>query len=79
LKACGREAPPGVPSDLANPNDVALNGCLKELGGIGHAHFLHHIGAMRFNRFYADFEPLTDFLIFKSGPYQLEYFLLTAR
>ena len=78
MKVSGSEVLRRKSSDLSNPNDVALNGGLEKLGGIGHAHFLHHVGAMGFHGFYADFEPLTDFLILESSPYELQNFLFPA-
>lgn len=52
-----------------------MDGCLQQLSRIRYAHFLHHIGAMGFNSFDADLQPLPDFLVLKSCPDQFQNFL----
>ena len=60
---------------LPDPEHAALDGGLQQLSRIRHPHFLHHVGAVRFNGFDADLQPLTDFLVLKSGPDQFQNFL----
>ncbi len=57
---------------------LALDGRFQQLSRVRHAHFLHHIGAVGFDGFDADFQPLADFLVLKSRPDQFKNFLLAT-
>jgi hypothetical protein len=70
MKASGSEVHGRRPDYLSNTDYISLDSRLEELRRIGHPHLFHHIGTVSFNGLDADFEPLTDLLILKSGPDQ---------
>ena len=63
---------------LSKLQHFPLNGGLEELGGIGDPDFLHHVCPMRLDSLDADFQSLSDFFIFESGPDQLKDFLFAG-
>jgi hypothetical protein len=64
----------GKPKHLPNADHASLNGRSQQLCRVGHAHLF----PVCFDRFDADLEPLAHFIIFETGPNQLEDFLLAT-
>ena len=74
-----RKAVRGRSGRLPELQHLPLYGSFEKLCGVRDPDFLHHIGPMCLNSLDADFQPLGDFLIFESSPYQLEDFLFAGR
>lgn len=60
---------------LADLNHAILDRGFKQLRRIRHAHFLHHGGAMCFDRLHADLQALGDLSVFQASPDQLKNLL----
>jgi hypothetical protein len=67
-----------TPQQSAQPEHPALDRSLEQLRRIGDANFLHHVGAMGFDGFHADSEPLADLLVLEPRPNEFKNLLLAT-